>query len=378
MNTRLHKANKTLKSIPKKHLYEIAASALFLLILAIIVNFISPYTPPQEYSFSDTDNTSNTFLRAKVQQTTNDSIKVLLQDGPSKGISVNVPYSPSYSNKEIEKDTIILVSLSHKTDKLTFYDRFRIPLVVFALGVFIVVVLLVGRRRGAMSIIGLGASIIVAGWLIVPLIIAGYNALIVSVAGAFLIAIVSIIIAHGFKYRTFVALLCILVILAFVAIGSILSVHLLGLSGVVDETSFYLKVDNPTFDLGGILIGGIVIAALGALDDVVTAQVATVDELKKANHSLGIYELFSRASSVGSEHIAALVNTLALVYVGAALPLIVSYAMNSSVLMQVFNSEFIATEILRIVIVSIGLVISVPVSTYISALILNKRYEKNK
>ena len=366
-----------LKKIPKKYVLETFITLGGLIVLAVIVSLITPTSTKTEYAFYEQDTSqSPTLFRAEVTTINKTSIDVRLKDGPKNGSIVEVPFKNPDQKAGLRTGTTVIISEYEQKEDLLFYDIYRLHFLIIAVGIFIAVVLLIGRRRGLMSLAGLGASILVIGWIIVPLVVAGYNSLLVSVFGAYLIAIVSIIIAHGFKIRTFISLLCVLIILVFVTIGSQLAIYLLGLSGIIDEAGYFLKIDHPEIDLSGILVGGIVIAALGALDDIVTTQVATVDELKKTKPSLTVAELYKKAFSVGSEHIAALVNTLALVYVGAALPLIVLYAVSTPELFKLFNSEFVATEIIRTVLVSLGLVIAVPVSTYISAVLIHRNHEK--
>ena len=367
-----------LKRIPKKHLYEVLLTVGALALVGLLVALISPYSPKQEYAFLDSGvSASSTLYRAQVKTASETALTVILRDGPRKGSTFTIPYGESRNNEKPSPGASIIVFEDARSSALTFYDRYRIPGLLVLIALFIAVVLLVGRRKGAMSLAGLGASIVVIGWVIVPLVVAGYNSLLVSVLGAYLIAIVSILLAHGFHRRTLISLLCVLIVLVIVTIGSQAAVAILGLTGVVDDAGYYLQFDHAEIDLSGILVGGIVIAALGALDDIVTTQVATVDELKKANKTLSVHELYRRASSVGGEHIAALVNTLALVYVGAALPVIVAYAVSNPRLFALFNGEFVATEITRTVIVSIGLVIAVPISTLIASLLIYRHFEKS-
>jgi uncharacterized membrane protein len=367
-----------IRRIPKKFIREVLLAAAALIIVGLIVSLISPYTPNRQYAFYTTDSSeSSTYYRAMVVSQSALEVSVRLQDGPSKGLTIQIPVANQNKVENVKVGSSVLVTNSPSTNALVLFDLYRIPLLIMVITLFVIIILLVGRRRGAMSLAGLGASIVVIGWVIVPLVVAGYNSLLVSVSGAFLIAIVSILIAHGINRRSLISLLCILVVLMFVAIGSLIAVSLLGLTGLIDETGYLIEASHPNIDLSGILIGGIVIAALGALDDIVTTQVATVSELKKANPSLSVGQLYTRALAVGSEHIAALVNTLALVYVGAALPLIVTYAISTPELVQLFNSEFVATEIVRTVIVSIGLVLSVPISTYIASLLLHKYFKES-
>ena len=126
------------------------------------------------------------------------------------------------------------------------------------------------------------------------------------------------------------------------------------------------------------IISGIIIASLGVLDDVVTTQVATVEELHKSNPALSRRELFRAASSVGSEHITSLVNTLALAYVGASLPFIIMLTMRqtNSPLITV-NGEYIATEVVRTLVASIGLVVAVPVSTGVATWVYTRSAKRD-
>lgn len=361
-----------IRTIPKRFLKEIGITLGALVVIAVAVSFISPYEATKHYSLASSGiNASETVFSARITSLSESATSVHFTDGPRRGTSAILPSIHESDQKTLSVGDTVLVNYNPVEDGFLFYGQYRIPLLIMLVACFIALVLLIGRKKGSMSIAGLGVSVLVVGWVIVPLIVGGFNALLACVGGACLIAIASIGIAHGFNRRTFIAIASVLLILIGVTILSHLVVGALNLTGIADETSFYLQSGFPDLDLVGILTGGIIIATLGALDDVVTTQVAVVDELRKANPKLTSQQLFTRAFSVGSKHIAALVNTLALVYAGAALPLLVTYATQSSSLLTFFNSEFIATEITRTIIVSIGLVLSVPLSTWVAARYIN-------
>lgn len=358
--------------VPRRRLYEIGIAAGLLLLLSLVAAWLSPYHAPVKYSFADKPNGKLIYYRAKVQEIQPKAIKVQLLDGPSRDLSFVIAVNNARNRKDIYNGATVLLYNSPSGGALEFYGLYRVPLLLMLVGIFIVVVVLVGRRRGVTSLIGLVSSVIIIGWMVIPMVLAGYNALLVSVSGAFLMAIVSIIIAHGFHLRTFISLVCILGVLVFVTVGSWLVVSLLGFSGVVDDSSYYLSIDHPKLDLSGIVVGGIVIATLGALDDIVTTQVAAVEALHHSHSNYDARELFKRASVIGGEHIAGLVNTLVLVYVGAALPLIIAYCASTSDLFSIVNGEFIATELARTILVSIGLVLAVPLSTYAASVVFTR------
>jgi uncharacterized membrane protein len=188
-------------------------------------------------------------------------------------------------------------------------------------------------------------------------------------AGSFAIVLVSLYLAHGFNKRTSVALLSTILVL-FLAIGlSFLFVSATMLHGNGSEEAIYLQI-NPgqNINLQGLLLGGIILGALGVLDDITTGQAAAVDEIHKANPSLSRKELYKRGLSIGHEHIASLINTLALAYAGVALPLFLLFSLNHAApFWTLLNSEGVAEEIVRTLVGSTVLVLAVPISTHFAA-----------
>jgi uncharacterized membrane protein len=120
----------------------------------------------------------------------------------------------------------------------------------------------------------------------------------------------------------------------------------------------------------GLLLGGMIIGSLGVLDDLVTSQSAAVVEIHGANPALGLKELFSKAMRVGQDHVAATVNTLVLAYTGASLPLLLLFTLNQGNLAFLLNSEYLAEEIVRTLVGSLGLIAAVPISTLVAALVV--------
>ena len=146
-------------------------------------------------------------------------------------------------------------------------------------------------------------------------------------------------------------------------------VYLGKLFGMGTEESIFIQSGVlQEVNLRGLLLGGIIIGALGVLDDITTAQTAAIDELSKANHKLGFAELYKAGTSIGREHIASLINTLALAYVGASLPILLLVSLNEDMPWWVMvNSEFIAEEIVRTLVGSSTLLLAVPISTWLAA-----------
>ncbi|MBP9751065.1 MAG: YibE/F family protein, partial [Candidatus Peribacteraceae bacterium] len=225
------------------------------------------------------------------------------------------------------------------------------------------------------STLGLALSIAVLAGGVTPLIAAGHDPLLVSLGGAVIIACTSLLLAHGFRRRTYIALLSTLLTLGASTLLALLAVWLSALSGLGSEETVFLQTGTLAgVDLRGLLLGGIIIGCLGVLDDITTAQTAAVDEISRANPSLGERELMRAGMSVGREHIASLTNTIALAYAGASFPLLLLLSAESRYpLWSTLNSEFFAEEIVRTLVGSATLVLAVPLSTWLAVRFLRGR-----
>lgn len=273
-----------------------------------------------------------------------------------------------------EGDVVTLQTLeqSDGTLRRIIRDPYRLPAIGRLIILFALLCVVLGGIRGLTSILGLFASVGVLFIFVVPALAAGYDPLMVSVVGSYAIACTSLYLAHGFHKRTSVALLSTCITLALAAAAAIFSVHLTRLFGMGSEESMYLVTGQFSgIDLRGLLIGGCIIGALGVLDDITTAQTAGIHELTKANPSMTFAELYNAGMSIGREHIASLINTLALAYVGASLPLMLLFQYDGNLPMWlVLNGEFIAQEIVRTLIGSTALLLAVPISTWCAAYFL--------
>src|SRR5262249_50440625 len=122
----------------------------------------------------------------------------------------------------------------------------------------------------------------------------------------------------------------------------------------------------------GVLLGGIVIGALGVLNDITVAQASAVFELRSANPLLAAGDLYRRAMNVGRDHISATVNTPVLADAGASLPLLMLLVVQAQPLGIALNREFIATEVVRSLVGSMGLIAAVPLTTLCAAAVAGR------
>lgn len=249
---------------------------------------------------------------------------------------------------------------------ITDYVRTNSLLWLFV--IFVILTIIVGRIRGLLSIIGMIISFVVIFTFILPQISAGQNPVKIAILGCFLIIPFSFFLSHGFNKKTLVAIagtVIALIITGFLAFFFVEWTRLTGFSS--EEASFLQVFKQGNINIKGLLLAGIIIGVLGVLDDITVSQSAIVYQLKKTNPQLNFKDLYLKAMDVGQDHIASMVNTLVLVYTGAAMPLLILFLDNSRSFSEVINYEIIADEIVRTLVGSIGLILAVPITTIIAA-----------
>lgn len=269
-------------------------------------------------------------------------------------------------------DDVVLLHNPQSTEgfEYSFEDFQRGTPMLWLLVGFVVVVIAFGRWLGLRALAGLGLSLVVVVVFIVPALLRDTPELLVALIGAAIVAYLAIYLAHGFGMASSIALAGTLVSLAATAVLALVVASFTQLSGLASEETQVLRVTVDALDLRGLLVAGIIIGALGVLDDVTVSQVSTVAALRRANPGLSSRALYTEALRVGRDHVAAAVNTLVLAYAGASLPLLLFFAQGDLPIARIVTGELVATEIVRMLVGSIGLVLSVPITTGLAALIL--------
>jgi uncharacterized membrane protein len=311
-------------------------------------------------------------------QTPTQSLEVEVIEGADKGKVV------TFNNDYVmlkKGDTFYLsytVDMDH-TPYYTVFEPDRAPVLLFFAILFLVLVVIFGGLQGLRGLLSLAGSLLVIIFVLLPAIIHGFSPLLVSIGVSSIIIILGSYITHGFNKTTSSAVIGMILTVIITGIMAYFAVHNGQLTGLSGDESIYLSFNiQGGIDLVGLLMGGIMIGLLGILYDVSIGQSIAVEELHKIAMHIGRWEIYKRAIRIGREHIGALVNTLAIAYVGASLPLLLLFYSGGDVNFSlIVNREVFATEIIRILIGSIGLVLAVPITTLLSVLILMPKGKKN-
>ncbi len=362
-------------------------SKLGLVVGGLLVTLLAPAAVGAQESVDIPD---QTFAKAQVQSVDKEGTKEIhgfenlyqdvtlkILDGPAAGQIIKVEHGGTTQITDGQKvrkgDTVVLTTFTDQAGQTEhiIVDTYRLPwLAVFGV-FFVILVLVVTGWRGVGSLLGLIFSLGVITFWVAPQILNGHDPLLVSIAGSFVILFLTTYLAHGVSRQTTVALLSTFGALVLTGLLSLLAVYLTKMTGVSSDEVYSLQLNQTTAHINtqGLLLGGIIIGMVGALNDVTTTQAATVFELFHAMDKPQWGYLIKRSMVVGREHILSLVNTLVIAYAGSSLAVFLFLVLNPSdqPLWVILNSETLFDEIMRTIIGSFGLILAVPVVTIAAA-----------
>ncbi|WFE33434.1 YibE/F family protein [Micromonospora sp. WMMD975] len=302
------------------------------------------------------------------------TVTVAAEQGPDAGREVETPIPAGPGAPRVEVgDEVILVELTDPADPAatTYHiaEHQRGTPLVWLVALFAAAIVAFGRWRGLAALGGLVASFAILLGFVLPGIGAGRSPLPVAIVGAALIMFVVLYLTHGISAQTSVAVLGTLGSLVVTGALGTLATAATHLTGFGSEDATTLSMFQGDVDLHGLLLAGIIIGSLGVLDDVTVTQAATVTELARANPGLSRRALYRAATRVGRAHIASTVNTIVLAYAGASLPLLLLLVADSRPVSEILTSEFLAQEIVRSAVATIGLIAAVPLTTALAAVV---------
>ena len=301
----------------------------------------------------------------------------------STGRSYRVDGSEGYTAERgydlvVNKKVLLqIVTNNDGTETAFLIDVVRFPNLIWIFLLFAAVAIIVGYMRGLMALVGLAFTIIVLFAFVFPQILAGSNPVNTIVIASLFILAVNMHLTHGFSKQIFSAFMSTVVGLGLVVFFAKLFTVIANLSGLASEEATLLYLESgQTIDPTGLLLAGIILGAVGVLDDITITQTETVAELHKTDESLGSKKLFKKAMRVGRHHIASVVNTLVLAYAGVALPLFLIFLATQDMdWWRLLNEEPVAEEIVRTLAGTIALVLLVPISTWFAVMTV-KRFKK--
>lgn len=369
------------KSVPRHLWVTIITVALMLLVSWL---FFKPPLPEAEAATGETlegrivEVLAEEELLVAEQAQPVQRVLVEITRGSLKGQRIEMLHGQATTlteNTRVRPGDRVLLEHDAGPDGELFYitDFVRWPALLGLTLLFAVAAVAVGGWVGLRALVSMGVSVVAIAGFIIPGIMSGHDPLLVCTVGSLLLMTASLYLVYGWTWKTHTALAGLTISLAVTALLAVLFADLGHLAGLgSEEAGFLAHLGQIKINLRGVLLGGIVVGAVGILDDVTIGQASATFELRRANPQLRWTQLFRHSMVIGRDHIASMINTLLLAYVGASLPLFLLMASLHIPLGQTLNREFIAEEIVRTLVGSLGLILAVPVTSLLAGLVAHR------
>lgn len=243
-------------------------------------------------------------------------------------------------------------------------------------GIFFILLLLIGKKKGLTSIISIISTIALIFFMLLPMILSGFCPIASAVLTGILSTVITIYLVGGLNSKSSSAIIGTSISLIFAGALSMLAIYFAHLTGFAGEENMFLYTARPDLSFTGILSASMIISALGALMDTAVSIASTVNEIFETDKTLSVKQLFKSGMNVGRDIIGTMSNTLILVYLGSSLTLVL---LSSNIDMnKFFNLNQVATEILSALTGSIAILFCVPITAIIAAYLVKKQQDKIK
>ena len=267
-------------------------------------------------------------------------------------------------------------------NRVIITDVDRIPYLTFVVVVFLLFILLIGRWQGAKTIISLGITFFAIFNILLPLIIKGHSAILLTILICTGITLLTLILVGGVNKKTFVSVIGTMSGVIVAAILAVTISKLASITGLSDEDSQMLIYASTgmNIDIKGLFFAGILIGTVGATMDICMSISSSMQELSEKVKNIDTKELIKSGLTVGKDAMGTMSNTLILAYVGESINLVLFFMLTQKNFLGVINTDFIASEILRSICGTIGMISAIPITAIIYGIMyafLDKKIDFN-
>lgn len=307
-------------------------------------------------------------------------IKVKLVEGKYKGQTVTIDNTtsgnPTYDYwVEAGDELVLILHLSgNELINVDVEDYVRDNSIYYLIGVFILLIIIIGQGKGIKSIITLLITVLIIAKVTLPLLFQGQEPVTTALISAVIITALTLTIIGGISRKTISAILGTTGGLFVASKIAMAFGKLANLRGVSDEEAqILIGIQGINYDFQGLLFAGIIIGALGAVMDVSMSIASSMDEVNQVRGDLGRLRIMASGMRVGKDIMGTMSNTLILAYTGASLNTLLLLMAHRPPFLKVINADFIATEFIRSLSGSIGLILSIPITAIVAGILMSRR-----
>ena len=308
------------------------------------------------------------------------TVELEICSGPYEGTILEATnYLSAYSNVDCTLGTRVIVRLDLDDNGQPYvisipnYDRGIVLAGMVA--VFALLLVVIGGKKGVMALLGLAYTLAGIWFLLIPMVFKGADPIWSAVLIAALTAVASLLMLTGFSRKTLCAGLgCVCGVAAAGLFAWIVGI-ITPISGfnMSEAEELVLRAYDTPLSIRGLLVSGILIAALGAVMDVAMSISSACQELQTVDPNITRLQLFRSGMNIGRDAMGTMANTLILAFAGASFNMLLLFQVYGYPLIQVINSDTMAIELIQSVAGSVGIILTVPLVSLISSLIFPKK-----
>lgn len=307
------------------------------------------------------------------------TIKIVFLSGDRRGEEVEalntITGNPSYDFDLSPGDRVLVntIELQGET-QVHVVEYLRDYHIYVILAIFLALLVLLGGKKGIKTIFTLAFTLFLLLRVLIPGILAGYSPIMLTIAISFVITVTTILLVGGRNIKSYAAIIGVLGgvliagLIAYIVGGQI---NLTGLSSQESIMLLYIP-QEVDFNFSGLLFAGIIMGALGAVMDVGMSIASSMEEIRLVDPSISTKKLILSGMNVGKDIMGTMANTLILAYIGSMIPLLLLFTAYEDPFISIINMDIIATEVIRALAGSIGLILSIPLTAVSTGLLRDK------
>ena len=368
---------------------------IIMLITIIAAGFFNQYLAKD---YSRVNNDSTDFVSGKIVEITSSNLEydqdlkinlgkqvvvVEILEGKSAGKRVEIDnYLTAAHNVEVAIGSKVIISADEPDGIDSYYTVYNfdrgLGMIIFTC-VLLLVIIAIGRGKGVKAILGLAYTLYLVIFLLLPTVFSGYSPVLMSIICVALSTIVTLMLLNGASKKTYSAIVATVLGVVLSVGGFYLMSLVLKVNGFsVDEAESLVLINQATgLSIKDILFAGILISSLGAIMDVGMSIVSALSELFHHQPNLTQKQIFDSGIEIGKDMIGTMTNTLILAFTGSAfVSLLVLFSYNVDI-KQLLSSNYIAIEFAQGIAGTLGIVLTVPIASFISAWALTNKKSNN-
>ncbi len=311
------------------------------------------------------------------------TVQLKLLSGKHKGKEVEATSSSSYLfGAKCKKGMKVIAIVNESRGELvtSVYSVNRGPMIWLMVAIFVAIVILVGGKKGISSILSLIFTMLCIFFLFLPMIYKGISPILAAIFVVIFTTVVTMCMVDGITKKSIAAMAGTIIGVVFAGVFALVFGRVTSISGynVSDIESLVYVGEMTDIRIGELLFAGILIAALGAVMDVGMSIASTLNELKEQNTKMTAKELFQSGMNVGRDMMGTMTNTLILAFTGGSINTLVFIYAYHYEYQQVINMYSVGIEIMQGLSSSLGVILAVPFTSLIAAILLGEKSTKIK